>query len=375
MAKIQHVGVLVSFLASAVLPSAALGAPPRYTMTIVGPASPASLPGGAIVSFPMGMNNNARIVGYESTSTGVPRALSWRGGVSQALVSLENYERTYAARVNIRGEIVGAGYSTNAAGNITQARALLWIGNNLTDLGGLGGPRSAALAINDDRTVVGYADVAGQSRVGAWIWRANTLSELPALTGATEVYPYDLSNTGFVVGTAAGGGVSRPWIYAGGATSELPLPAGTRTGAAYAVNNVGVAVGGYESNRIRGEFTASRWEGGVRTDLGSLGSWWKWSMASDVNASGQIVGNSSLEDTMTGFLWQGGTMYDLRTLLEPGAPSTEILSANGINDSGQIAATVRIDTRQYAVLLTPVPAPGAGALLLAAGALAARRRR
>jgi probable HAF family extracellular repeat protein len=65
------------------------------------------------------------------------------------------------------------------------------------------------------------------------------------------------------------------------------------------------------------------------TDLGTLGG--DRSFASNINESGQIVGDSETADGKTrGFLWQNGTMTDLGTL------GGYFSSARDINESGQI---------------------------------------
>ncbi len=64
--------------------------------------------------------------------------------------------------LNASGQVVGATYDPNAG---YQSRAVLWNGSVVTPLGTLGGPRSAALAINDVGQIVGWATRAdGSSR-------------------------------------------------------------------------------------------------------------------------------------------------------------------------------------------------------------------
>src|SRR5450432_790601 len=75
---------------------------------------------------------------------------------------------------------------------------------------------------------------------------------------------------------------------------------------------------------------------GGMLDLGTLGG--NFSQAQGINASGAVVGYSSLADNMTyhAFLWTaGGGMQDL------GAPAGESSFATGINDRGQIVGYSR----------------------------------
>jgi probable HAF family extracellular repeat protein len=69
-------------------------------------------------------------------------------------------------------------------------------------------------------------------------------------------------------------------------------------------------------------------------DLGTLGG--TWSGASDINSSGQIVGNASVRVNVShAFLYEGGTMIDLGTVGNGTLDSKES-NAAGINDRGVI---------------------------------------
>ena len=93
-------------------------------------------------------------------------------------------------------------------------------------------------------------------------------------------------------------------------------------------------------------------------DLGTLGG--SYSQGNDINASGQVVGRSTLSDgTGHAFLWQNGIMTDLGTLGTLGAFS----SALGINDFGQIVGYSGGDgggSSNHAFLLTPEDTDGNG---------------
>ena len=92
----------------------------------------------------------------------------------------------------------------------------------------------------------------------------------------------------------------------------------------------------------------------VLTDLGSLGGGSTY--ASDINASGHIVGDSrDSNGAQRAFLWMNGTMIDLGTL-----GGTHSFAAE-INDLGQVAGTAfTADQVRVPFLLTPEDTNGDG---------------
>ena len=58
---------------------------------------------------------------------------------------------------------------------------------------------------------------------------------------------------------------------------------------AYGINDSGQVVG--ESSTVSGDLHAFLWEGGVMTDLGTLGDGYYW--ANGINMHGQIVGSET----------------------------------------------------------------------------------
>jgi probable HAF family extracellular repeat protein len=95
--------------------------------------------------------------------------------------------------------------------------------------------------------------------------------------------------------------------------------------------------------------------GGPLQDLGTLGG--TSSSATAVNDSGQVVGYSLIASVAVhAFLYSGGQMLDLNSLVAPGSGFT-LVQANGISDTGYITGYgTAPDGQTHAFLLTPVTA-------------------
>jgi len=95
--------------------------------------------------------------------------------------------------------------------------------------------------------------------------------------------------------------------------------------------------------------------GGKLTYLGELGG--EDSDAFAVNGLGQVVGRATVAGRDShGFLFCGGRMYDLNTLLDASGRGWIVEDARAISDAGQIAAfgLNRITGKVHTVLLTPL---------------------
>ena len=74
------------------------------------------------------------------------------------------------------------------------------------------------------------------------------------------------------------------------------------------------------------------------------------------------------------FLYSSGVMTDLNTLLDSSGTGWTLTDAQGINDSGWIAASGFFGGQQRAVLLVPLPEPSSALLAVSIVALLAGRR-
>jgi probable HAF family extracellular repeat protein len=77
--------------------------------------------------------------------------------------------------------------------------------------------------------------------------------------------------------------------------------------------------------------------------------------AFSINASGEIVGSSSIVDGSDhACLWKNGTIYDLNDLVTVTPPGWILTSAISINNAGQIACEGTNDKWQHTFVLTPM---------------------
>lgn len=155
-----------------------------------------------------------------------------------------------------------------------------------------------------------------------------TLIDLGTL-GGNWSYASGINNSGKVVGNSYNSsGVSYAFLYSNGTMNNIGKFSPC------SINDSGLIVGSHATSGGRNH--ACLYTSGTITDIGTLGG--EYSSASSINASGQIVGSSTISGTKPydhAFLYNNGTMYDLGTL------GGEESYATSINKSGQIVGTLR----------------------------------
>lgn len=205
-----------------------------------------------------------------------------------------------------------------------------------------------AVAVNAGGDAAGYATFTG---FRAYVWLAGGAAGHELALGQFSMA--SAINDGRVVtgqvATGVGQGAAFRWVV-NGAAEALPTLGGT-SGAGRGINNAGDIVG--ESFREGETLRIAAWwkPNNDVADLGTLGG--AESSATDVNNHGQIVGWSfDAIGQRRAFLYANGAMVDLNTLLEPGS-GWVLLSANAINDAGQITGEGLVGDDVRAFLLTP----------------------
>ncbi len=324
-----------------------------------------ALPGGG-TSEPLGTSAGGLIAGISENGQldplvpGFPvgRAVLWQNGNITDLGVLEGGYESQANGVNSKGEV--AGVFTNATPDANsmyglgyQARAFFWQDGVMQDLGTLGtGTDAEAILINERGQVVGWSYVSSAQIVclgllpitlatDSFIWdKEHGMRDLGGLGGMCTMAA-DLNNRGQVVGFSDlnGDAVQHAFLW-DGSIHDLGGSLGGQQSGAFAVNDSGEAAGFAD---LAGDtlYHAALWKhAGAITDLGVVGSD-QCSYARSINPNGQVVGNS-VADCANGsgvrpFLWDGGSIFDLNTLIPPGSPLA-LQFAQNINDRGEIVA-------------------------------------
>jgi probable HAF family extracellular repeat protein len=275
---------------------------------------------GGVNSVANGINNSGQVVGSFTNSQGNSRAFLFTGGAMREVGTLGG-DSSNANGINDAGQIVGTAQLAAASpGQVMASHAFLDSNGTLQDLGTLGGASSAGNGINASGMVVGESD------------RTTTCTESPCPD-------------------------RHAFLFSNGRMQDIGSLGGFST--AFAINNAGQIVG---ESLAGGNTHAFLFVAGKMTDLGTVNG--GNSSARAINNAGQIVGFTSnpgapilfppQDNHAMIFTESDNKMRDLNTLI-PANSGWVLLSANGINDSGQIVGEgIHNGNSGSAFLLTPV---------------------
>jgi probable HAF family extracellular repeat protein len=338
---------------------------------------------GGTSSFGLDVNNNRQVSGNAQTPTGQPsprlNAFIWSspGPMTNlgVLPGSNNFSRGYA--INDSGVVVGESDNDSSRAFVYSAGAM----TGLTRLAG-DNDRGVAHDINNAGVIVGISSNGTVSRPTMWVFNGSTYvpSDLGTIAGTPTATgrAWAINQNGVAAGLSTNLlGTSQATLWDGGAITNLTsLGDGTRFSQAFGLNDNNVVVGSSLTGQTVGQLIGTTsttpitrgfvWDSGVITELtpfnlyapGNTGPTTNYhSVAMDINNAGLIVGNSQriagLPAVAT--LWQGGVPIDLNTLLPPGS-GWNLLSAEGINNRGDIVGYGTIGGQTHAFLLT-VPEP------------------
>ena len=257
-----------------------------------------------------------------------------------------------ASGINHAGQVVGTASSTGD----TISHAFLYAGGKMTDLGTLGGSYSVATGINNAGQIVGEAYTTG-SYAGtcgppgcpithAFLYAAGSMTDIDTL-GSNVSVANGINDAGQIVGFSSNGNGSVAFLYSGGITATLgTLPGGTNSSA----NGINIAgqIFGWSGTIGNGATHSFLEAGGVMTDLASLGC--PGLTANGMNDAGQLVGSVLTTSGTDAYLCAGGVLTDLNSLL-PANSGWQLQAANAINNAGQIAGYGTINGQTHAFLL------------------------
>ena len=328
-----------------------------------------AVPGTTGNSFGFGVNDQGQVTGggvFDTSGGPTTAFLSGPNGASP-LKPLEGLPGGFGYEggvgINAAGQVTGWDYT---AGGDPRAFLSDPNGGALHDLGTLPGTTgSRGSAVNDSGQVVGVADTA--TAVQAFLSEPNggplhPLGTTPdgrlaeSATGVNargEVTGLFTTATGMVHAYLSGPN--------GGALSDLGILPGGRNSVGYGVNASGQVAGWADiangSNTYPHAFLSGV-NGGPLQDLGVPSSPGASSEARAVNDRGQVVGFSrSNGGELRAFIYSGGVMTDLNSVLTPLSSFTRLYAAYSISNDGHITGEGFTSGGDiHAFLLTPIKA-------------------
>ncbi|MFL6630921.1 MAG: HAF repeat-containing protein [Massilia sp.] len=342
-------------------------ADPRYSVTVVGTAD----------SVGYGINASGQVVGYLTTLGGNEHAFLYNNISTLDLGTLGGIT-SVAYGISDAGQVVGG--AENVAGYL---RPFSYAGGTMSDLGTLGGPSGFASAINNHGQIVGLADTAAAGP-RAFLVAGGTMQDLGTLPSSGEFYSNAnaINDHGKIAGGSSAGEFTppEPPFHAfvrccDGRLTDLGTFGGQYS-EAFGINELGEVVGVAATASLMTDH-AFLYSHGVMHDIGTLEPGGEgYAEAFDINNLSQAVGRAfGSAPTGLGFLYEGGAMVALDTLIDPTSGWT-VVDARSINDAQQIAGTACMAGLCHAVrldLVSPVPEPDAAAMLVAGLALVGAR--
>jgi probable HAF family extracellular repeat protein len=379
-------------------PEAALIAnAPRYDVTIIRSKL------GGTQTRGNGISNRGLIAGWSNLADGTRHAALWIGESIEDLETLGGPSSTVPwPGINNNGMVVGLSHTAELdslaeqwsceAGSFLPAtnprrvcRGFVWMDGSMHPLPTFGGTHGFATGVNNVGQVVGWAETTVfdptcnaasgtglqklQFRAAMWNPQKGTMAELPPYPGDSTSAATAINERGQVVGISgecdqAVGRFSarRSVIWERGNVDTLPTLGGTSWHTPMDINERGDVVGFSNppgAGDLVGDFIANGffWAKGsatverIKPLEGNTNS-----QAMGVNDRRQVVGVSfGGAPGLRAFLWQDGVLWNLNDLasIKPNV----LLSAQHINDAGQITGRVQVAATGEVLAFVATPRP------------------
>ncbi|MYN06070.1 PEP-CTERM sorting domain-containing protein [Pseudoduganella aquatica] len=346
---------LLLLLLCPMLSAPALAAAPHYKFTLLGSGNTSTTR----------INNDGLVVGVlQDPVDNTLRSYLWKEGAYTMLDTPINRVGAISADGKIAGEVIDfspesylARPAVYASGATTMVPAPIAPLDKYNYLSGINnaGKVAGTQYINSE----GYAYTS-----------FNGVTTLLGALGGTHSYVGGMNEAGVVAGSAqVANGDFHLFRHDGSGMVDLGALSDGRYINANDINDAGVVVGSDEVGEgSAAHYRAIIYQDGVMQPLGTFAPGLNsWAMA--VNNAGQVIGNGSFS-----FLVSEGVTYNLNSLL-PANSGFYVSAVYDINDSGQITGTAcGAGQGCFGMLLSPVPEPGAGLMLLAGLGLLYRLR-
>lgn len=295
---------------------------------------------GSLSSSAIAINSAGVIVGNDQLSQFNHRAYVTENGVHTVIPLPAGSNKSDATDINDLGQVVGyaGGFTDTGSG----AHAFLYSNGVVQDLGSFMGRSTYATSINNAGEICGYTQASDGSREG-FLYKNGAYQLLGAkgIGNATSI-----NESGQIAGLGGGSAV----VLSGGVTTSLGAPAGFSI--AYDINNSGQIVGDYRDSDDHAFFYSN----GLFTPIPAGGI---SSHAFAINNWGQVVGEAS----NSGYLYWNGQVTNLNSLIVQNGWA--INRAFDINDRRQIVAMGFHNSFGISpLLLNPVPEPSVGTILV-----------
>lgn len=329
----------------------ALAGAPRYNMTILGSNG----------STATAINNAGQVAGtLRDPVSGAVHAYLWQDGLYTHLASPINKVSAISPDGAIAGEVIGSNDDSYLARPAVYANGTTRMIPLLTPDARFNG----LTGINSAGKVSGTQYINGEG-YGYTSFNGVTTA-LPTL-GGSRSYASGMNEAGVVAGAAeTADGSFHAILHDDSGLLDLGTLGGSNWNEATDVNDAGTAVGYAEFGE---NYRAFIYANGALQPLGTFAPGGR-SIAMAINNLDQVVGYGSIT-----FLYSGGVTYDLNKLV-PAGSGLLINTVYDINDGGQITGSAcGTGVGCVGVLLSPVPEPATGLMLLAGLALLHRLRR